>query len=152
MAGPDAKRLAIESPVLLDLYAYWDGKRAGRPMPARADLDPLEFRAALGHVFLVDVEPGPRFRYRLTGTIMTERTGYDLVGRYVDDIPVASTRDFIHGHYRQVLATRAPVHAVSMRDLEKRPLRFELLSMPLSTDGAVIDMLFVGFVFLDADA
>ena len=152
MAGPDAKRLEIESPVLLDLYAYWDGKRAGRPMPSRADLDPLEFREALGHVFLIDVEPGPRFRYRLTGTIMTERTGYDLVGRYVDDIPVASTRDFIDAHYRQVLAARAPVRAVSVRDVQKRTWRYEILSMPLSTDGAVIDMLFVGFVFLDADA
>lgn len=152
MAGPDAKELAIESPVLLGLYAYWDGKRAGRPMPARSDLDPLDFREALGHVFLIDVEPGPRFRYRLTGSIMTQRTGYDLAGRYVDEIPVQSTRDFILGQYRQVVSSRVPVRAVSVRDVERRPWRYEILSMPLSTDGAVIDMLFVGFVFLDADA
>ena len=152
MAGPGTPLLAVESPVLRGLYEYWDGKRAGRAMPARADLDPLEFREALGHVFLIDVEPGPRFRYRLTGTIMTERTGYDLVGRYVDDIPEAGTRNFIQGHYRAVLAARAPVHAVSTRDLKKRPWRIELLSMPLSTDGAVVDMLFVGFVFLDEDS
>ena len=35
MAGPDAKQLAIESPVLLGLYAYWDGKRAGDAAEAK---------------------------------------------------------------------------------------------------------------------
>lgn len=37
--GPDLSGFA---PDIAAFYDYWDGKRRGRDMPARADIDPLE--------------------------------------------------------------------------------------------------------------
>jgi hypothetical protein len=37
----------------LDLYRYWDGRRNGRLMPARRDIDPVDFPALLRHVSLI---------------------------------------------------------------------------------------------------
>jgi len=43
-------------------YRYWDAKRAGKSMPSRADIDPIEMPALLPHVVLLevlrDIEPG----------------------------------------------------------------------------------------------
>jgi hypothetical protein len=134
----------VESPLLRRLLAYWDAKRAGRAMPARADLDPFEFGFALGHVFINEVEPGtaadggPRFRYRLTGSKMTEGTGFDLMGRYVDDIPDPAQRDFLNHFYRAVVAQRRCRAVRRDRALADRVRPTETLAMPLSADGGAM--------------
>src|SRR5260370_17327555 len=59
---PDGQSLAA-------IYQYWDGKRRGRLMPSRADIDPIELKPYLPQLVLLDVEgEPPRFRYRLVGT------------------------------------------------------------------------------------
>jgi hypothetical protein len=61
-----------ENAAFLEFYEYWLGKGrgAGKAMPARADIDPLDIPALLANVFLIDVVPGNprRFRFRLVGT------------------------------------------------------------------------------------
>ena len=65
-----------------DLYRYWEGKRRGRTMPARADIDPLELRQQLANLILVDVAGSPpQFRIRLAGTDIVSRYGAELTGR-----------------------------------------------------------------------
>lgn len=64
------------------LFRYWDAARGGRSMPARADLDPLEMKAALPYLMLIDVV-GPEFRYRLVGTQVVQDFGRDLTGKTV---------------------------------------------------------------------
>lgn len=64
------------------LFRYWTEARGGRPMPARADLDPLEMKAALPYLMLIDVI-GPEFRYRLVGTQVVQDFGRDLTGKTV---------------------------------------------------------------------
>ena len=44
----------VRSQVLRDVHAYWERKRGDRRMPARDDLDPLDFPALLPNVILVD--------------------------------------------------------------------------------------------------
>ena len=41
--------------ILLRGYDYWETKRGSRSMPARADIDPIEMKAFLPHVVLMDV-------------------------------------------------------------------------------------------------
>lgn len=83
----------IRTPLLRQLYAYWDERRRGRPMPARRDLDPVEFRFALGHVLLIDVLYHPlRFRFRLHGSELAFRAGYDMTGRMVEELPRPENR------------------------------------------------------------
>ena len=58
---------------LESLYGHWLGKRRGRRMPARADIEPLEIPAdTWPHTMLLDVLwdcNRPRFRYRRVGEI-----------------------------------------------------------------------------------
>ena len=55
-------------PVLRQLHAYWDEKRAGRIGPTRAEIDPVDFRYAIGWTALVDVvDGGASFNVRLWG-------------------------------------------------------------------------------------
>src|SRR5689334_13570664 len=76
--------------VIERLTAYWHQRAAGRTFPARADIDPLDFPYALGRVSLVEVHPGAdgyRYRYRLVSTELTERLGFEMTGKFADEIP-----------------------------------------------------------------
>src|SRR5215469_5086608 len=75
----------ISHPTLVALHRYWDGKRGGRMMPSRRDLDPSEIVKLLPHIYMVDVLRDPlRFRYRLIGTAICAFLGRDYTGRAVD--------------------------------------------------------------------
>jgi hypothetical protein len=79
-----AVNVEISHPLLRQLYEYWDSKRAGRAMPARSDLDPIEIPDLLRHLILLDITHDPlRFRVRLYGTGVAELRGHDLTGRFL---------------------------------------------------------------------
>src|SRR5215472_3359449 len=92
---------------LAALYAYWDGKRAGRAAPMRADLDPLEMGAWLGNLLLIDATPDGRFVYRLYGTKFVDSFGLDMTGRSVDELP-ADQRERVRSDYEAVRSTGQP--------------------------------------------
>jgi hypothetical protein len=144
-------QFTIERPELRRLLEYWQAKRRtlGR-LPARADIDPLEMRFALGHLILADVEPGDpiRFRHRLIGTRIVEHAGYDATGLYVDDIPDQELARRLTESYRTVIATREPVHDRVNGMVGGRPLNLEILRLPLSQDGTTIGMVLTGAFFL----
>ena len=58
----------ISDPDLRKLFDYWRGKRQGRPMPSKDDIDPVEIPWALNRIFLMDYDPKDSFRYRLAGS------------------------------------------------------------------------------------
>ncbi len=64
------------------LYSYWEAKRDGRRMPVRRDLDPVEIKALLPQLMLLDIVPDG-FRYRLVGTKVVQEMGRDLTGATV---------------------------------------------------------------------
>lgn len=147
---PPSFRDQIRHPDLLRLYDYWATRRRGRSFPARADLDPVEFRFALGNVTLIDVLYEPlRFRFRLVGTLMAQRMGWDLTGKMVDEIPDASYRDSVIQGFRKVVETRRPNMTLYERDVDGKPRRFQVLRLPLATDGETIDMLLLCPMFFD---
>jgi hypothetical protein len=117
-------RERIRHPNLLRLYDYWAERRRGRSFPSRQDIDPLEFKFARGNVTLIDVLYDPlRFRFRLVGSLMAQRMGFDFTGRMVDEVEDASYRDSIIKSYREIVENR-------------RPNR-----LPLAADGETINML-----------
>lgn len=136
----------VEHPLLRRLLDYWHSKCAGRPMPARADLDPAEFRWALGHIVLIDVLPGegssPRFRYRLTGSTLTGRLRFDPGGQFMDNHPDVNVRRRLSSHCAEVVQRRHPLRLEEVRDEAGKLWRYEVLTMPLSSDGLAVDMLF----------
>lgn len=134
-------------PAALRLFRYWQSKRRGRLFPGRRDLDPVEFPYALGNIVLVEVLEGPRFRYRLFGSNVAFRNGFDLTGQVLDDRPPAEYRDFVLGLYRTVLAERKPLFPAGQWVLDGRLLSYEGALLPLAADGTAIDMLltYVGY-------
>jgi hypothetical protein len=139
----------IKHPRLRQLYDYWDAKRGARSMPSRADLDPVEFRFVVGDVVMADVIEGdpPRFRIRLHGTNLSERTNFDLTGKMLDEMPAPEFRELSTRSFRKVLRTREPLHALAERLLDGRMQRYEAIIMPLSSDGERVDRLMVGMIF-----
>ena len=140
---------AIKHPKLRQLYDYWDAKRGERPMPARADLDPIDIRFAIGDVVLADVIDGDplRFRIRLHGTNLSERTNFDLTGKMLDEMPAPEFRELSLRSFRKVVREKALLHVVAARLLDGRMQRYEAILLPLSSDGARVDRLMVGMIF-----
>src|SRR3954469_17894074 len=138
----------IVEPRLQKLYAYWTGVRGTRRLPARRDLDPLDFAYMLGHVMLIDVLRDPlRFRVRLHGSEMTMRARYDLTGKFLDDMPPGTFRGYVIERCRGLVEHAQPVRAEQDRTIDGRIHRYEALWLPLSDDGSTVSMLMLGLVY-----
>ncbi len=126
------------------IYDYWDGKRGGKRMPSRGDIDPLEMRGYLPHLMLLDVVQDPRrYVYRLVGTKEVEARGRDPTGRSVAQAGQGAAAEALV-FYDQIVATRNPALLVGEHEL--RPgtrTRRQILGLPLSSDGRIIDMILV---------
>jgi hypothetical protein len=132
------------------VLSYWAGKRGARPMPSRRDIDPLELGpAVLPHLMLVDVEVGPRFRYRLFGTAVSEAFGMDATGQYIYVIMVGQYRDFLLGLYSDLLKMKKPVYSTSIYGTKlDTKMWTQRLILPLSSNGTDVDMALACQVFL----
>jgi hypothetical protein len=152
-------RIVAGSPVepdarLSEFYRYWRGRCGGRPMPGRADVDPVDMPPRLlPNLFLTDVlDGGARFRYRLVGTEIVRVLGWDPTGGYVDEINQSPRyRDYIVALYRRVVGDRLPVFSMSHYprpgDRDGGHHATQRLMCPLSSDGAAVDMLFTCQIF-----
>jgi hypothetical protein len=128
-------------PKIRRMYDYWLAKRAGRLMPSRSDVDPLELRDCLGNLCLVDVtgDAAPRFRFRLDGSNLVLSTGFDMTGKFLDEMPDEGYRGFVTAIYQRVIETRAPVFVVNQEDWKGYDLQVNSVTMPLSSDGTRVD-------------
>lgn len=135
---------AATNEILLRLFRYWNDKRALRQFPARSDIDFLEFTYALGDISLVEIVGNPRrFHYRLVSTNLTDRLGYEMTGRTVEDIPDEATRRYVDSFYTRAITARAPLFEKSTRIFNYQLWHHEALVLPLSSDGEIIDMLMI---------
>lgn len=142
--------LGLRSAGLRRLHAYWLARCAGRPMPARRDIDPLEFGWLLGHVSLIDVLPQPPwFRFRLAATGAVASLGYEVTGRPITAVRGPELRAYLEQQYRRVVDSQQPHGDRLDRLLDGRHWRSEAVYLPLSGDGASVDMVMVGRVAED---
>ncbi|MEK9970990.1 MAG: PAS domain-containing protein, partial [Ferrovibrio sp.] len=128
--------------------------RGSRRMPSRADIDPLQFAWMLGDVSLVDVmrdapDSELRFRFRLVGTHAVERFGYDMTGRWLDDLPEPAYRQHVHNAYAEVVRHGSPLIERLDMLLDRRRHDYEILRLPLGTDGSRVDMILLAVDFFD---
>jgi hypothetical protein len=142
--------LEIRAPILQRLHGDWDSRRRGREFPARRDFDVLDLKYIIGQIALLDVGHDPiRFRFRLHGTGISQRVGYEMTGKDLDDLPPPAVRAMVRRHFMAVLEGRLP--RVEMRErqiMDDLIVDSEILALPLSQDGVTIDMLMVGVIFL----
>jgi hypothetical protein len=142
---------ALGDPRLQDAYDYWLRKCAGRALPSRRDLDPLDIPKLLPHVLLVEVHDGGRYRYRVVGTENVTEHGIDATGRYADEvIPGPEYKAHVLQLYAKCVRERRPVYSESLF-LSPIGLQTErhlkVLFLPLSADGNAVNMVLVVQLF-----
>ncbi|MBK8160857.1 MAG: PAS domain-containing protein [Rhodospirillaceae bacterium] len=133
------------SPRDASFYRYWDGKRNGRAMPSRADLDPIEMKQWLPGISLIDVAHNPRkLVYRLIGTKMMELRGRDVTGMTVEEGFIGSSLVDVLENYRLVIEEKKLVYDWDPLPSPDGWLREpEGLLLPLSSDRENVDMVII---------
>lgn len=127
------------------IYRYWHGKRNGRLMPSRRDVDPLEMKSWLAHVMLVDVAPSePRYVYRLVGTGEVTQRRRDPTGRPVSEAFFAETAEEALACYETVAQSCKPYffNAPYMTP-HGRMAHDDIIFLPLSDDDILVNMILV---------
>lgn len=120
------------------LYDYWGERRAPAAMPARAAIDPLDFRYILGYVTLVEVELAPRrYRFRLDGSILAMLSGMDYTGKYLDQLGMPDYVDFVAASYDRVVDHLQPYAYRKQGAFDTKSFDEETLILPLGRDGRV---------------
>jgi hypothetical protein len=61
-----------------ELFAHWNDRRGGRPLPERGDIEPAVIRKALGDTFILGTETADDLRFRLAGTRVCALFGREL--------------------------------------------------------------------------
>jgi PAS domain len=137
-------------PIVARIFAYWDGKRAGRPMPSRADIDPTELRGLVNHVMIYDVvEPGRLYRIRLVGEAIVEFVGVTHAGKWAHEpLPPGAAERMVE-ILTSVVAGRAPRFRAGLAywHVAKAYRHFEACFLPLSSDGETVDKILSGHFF-----
>jgi hypothetical protein len=131
------------SPKTVDLYRYWEARRGLRRMPRRADIDPVDMRAWLARMTLIDVDSATqRFRYRLVGTEVVTLRGFDATGRSVEAAWPREDAEMVQAAYRHVVEQKAAIfcHPIDRRHRERDPIVGVML-LPLSNDGEEVDQI-----------
>jgi hypothetical protein len=133
----------IGSRALHNLVAWWFDKRGERLMPARRDINPIEIPSALGQIWLCDyLSESGHFYYRLAGDEINDFWGFNLSGKYLDEIVPAERLASVTKKYRMALELPAIVYDRACLSLTEEITRNgERIVLPLSDDGRTVNAL-----------
>ena len=123
-------------------YAYWESKRLGRVMPARRDLDPIEMKAWLPGIQLIDVFENPRrLVYRLVGQVEVEMRGFSHAGAEVAEAFYAVSKEDALRNYDLVIDNQTMVYDWARYATSGGfQTSQETIFLPLSDDGQQVNM------------
>lgn len=113
---------SIPDPRLQTLAQYWfdraDLMAAGASaLPSRASIDPLDLRALLPNLMLLERSgepPQERYQFRLVGTDIRQFTGRELTGQYLDAVLPESYHDYVRMLNRLAHDAARPVYSSSL--------------------------------------
>jgi hypothetical protein len=143
----------IETPILRKLYAYWDNVRGDRALPAWRDFDVHHLSFIVPNMLLMEVHRDPlRFRFRVHGHQLAWRIGYDMTGRFVDEMPHPENRAVMTERCRWLVENARPYLGRQTRIVGGRLIPYEVVWLPLADDGREINLLLGGLEYLDDPA
>lgn len=128
-----------------ELFAYWASRRDGGRLPARANIDPNDFKRHLPTVSLIDVRHGGEqreYRLRLAGTGLYGVYGREITGMCLEDVYDSATAEYWRSQLDGVVDGRRPAvgfHSMSWRGNSHLSLLW--LRLPLASNGADVDMI-----------
>lgn len=132
---------------LHDLLHFWNTRREGRVMPARADLLPETMRPWMGHLVMMRVVWQPRLRFLITlyGQVVTSYSGGDFTNRYLDDSVPANALKAVLAPYLLCAETGCPAYDVISRGrLKDIYHHMHRLALPLANADGEFDRILVG--------
>lgn len=135
---------------LARLYTYWNEKRGPRLMPSRVDIDPCDIPWALPHIFLVEAVPPPNhYRYRIHGTALAEFHGKDFTGLAIHETVAPADAEVVLYAFDGIVASRQPLFGKGpvFWCEDKDHKWYEACNLPLSADGATVNMIFGAIKF-----
>jgi hypothetical protein len=141
----------VLSPLVREGHAYWLGKKADRPFPARSDFDPpMEAPKLARHLMLFDVLHDPLdFRYRFIGDLMRERLGHNWVGKRWSEIEFQRAPNPIWLHHQAVVENPVPrFYRPHYQGPDSDFIFIESVILPLGENPERVDMLMVFADFL----
>ena len=128
----DRARALIHTPQCHCVLDHWLAVGQADLPPSRRNLDPLEMRSALEHIFLIELEEGGDMRYRLAGERIQARHPGGIMGKTLADITDGEMRDKILRYCRQCMFEPAIIVVTGMIYHEwDRPGYGERLLLPL---------------------
>lgn len=107
------------------LVGYWSRLRRGRGVPDQCDIDPRAIKRMLSFVFILDAADPGQPHYRLAGTSLCERFGFELKGSAFLAHWEVGSRASLTLLMRQSLALKQPV---------------SISSFGTTPDGALVEM------------
>ncbi len=144
----DTEQWRLHDPVVDADIKYFEMKTGGDRMPQRSDLDPLDFKAALSEVGLL--EPV----YDAAGSLVDARV--ILLGSKLDSLYGSMTGQLISALPNQMIFVRilqACRHCVAIKkpvvvtadalSENKNYLTITVLYVPMSSDGVSVDRIFL---------
>ena len=118
------------------LVDYWNRLRNGRAVPDQAEIDPRAIRQFLPAVFILDAS-NPSFpTYRLAGTALCKRAGFELRGTNFFAQWDAQSFETLSSLLRRALRLRRPLCLRSAgRIADNGQVELETTLAPISYDG-----------------
>ncbi len=145
--------------LLEQLQVYWDRKRGGRDLPARADIDPTEIPRLLPYIVMIDVhyeDAGALadFSYRLWGEHVIEHNRRSLVGRRLTDLVRDDPRQqrWLDRYTRAVTERRPVFDTATYRTVADTLKTMDFAVFPLAPEGGRVEALLGGVVYREHPA
>jgi hypothetical protein len=115
-----------------ELHTYWQALRGRRPAPQRAEIEPAAIRHVLSEAFIVALDRGAGYPFRLAGTRVCALFGRELKGESFlglwDEESRKTMRDLVHLLTSETVGT---VAGVTAQNGDGEALDLELLLLPL---------------------
>ena len=119
-----------------DLFAYWDALRGERTAPERSEINPAEIRDVLADTFMLEVDLGKRFPFRLAGTRVSGLFDHEQKGQSFLDLWREEERRNVAAILLTVADGACPVVAGGVSQADGRDeCPVELLFLPLRHYG-----------------
>lgn len=118
------------------LVGYWSRLRKGREVPDQTDIDPRAIKRLLSYTFILDYENPARPLYRLAGTALCERFGFELKGTSFLGHWEAQSGLALSPLLRQAIKLRQPVCLTSIAvTADSGMAELETVLTPVSLNG-----------------
>lgn len=118
------------------LVGYWSRLRKGRDVPDQTDIDPRAIKRLLSYTFILDYENPARPIYRLAGTALCERFGFELKGTSFLGHWESQSGLSLSSLLRQAMKSRQPVCLTSIAaTADNGMVELETILTPVSFNG-----------------